>query len=220
MGMAFYLVYLILLVVAFAIIKFLIVKIFHKDVSKNKMGITFLIMAILPFALFKGCVSCIDHVSDEFQKERTQESYVRKFLAENEAGVLVLPKFNVKTYERESQEYDKWVIEFEEPIDNAKLEKMDPSGVSRIDGSVLLFPIVFEEMSEVVDPEEDSSWIDMVKPDVSDDEPDYKYDYRNFKLEIMPDGKTAILLYSYHITYKQRPSSGGGSHHHHHHHDD
>jgi len=47
---------------------------------------------------------------------------------------------------------------------------------------------------------------------------DSKYDYRNFRLELMPDGKTAVILYSY--AYHESYRSPERSSHHYHHHDD
>ena len=211
-----YIVYFILLAIVFGIIGFLLKKVFHKDISKKKMVIWFLIILVFPFAFFKGCKSYLDHGYDEYHQERSQEPFVRKFLAENEASSLVLPKFNVVSYEGGGGE--KWVIEFEEPIDSTQLKEIDLSGTAKTKGRVLFFPVV-RGYSSTIDPafldEEDYATRDAEKEETTEEEePDHKYDYRNFKLELMPDGKTAILLYSYHITYKKRHGSGGGSWHH------
>ena len=215
-----YIVYFILLVIVFALIGLVLTKVFRKNISKKKMGIWFLIILVFPFAFFKGCKSCMDHASEEYYREHTQESFVRNFLVENEAAVLLLPKFKVNSYEDKVDEDEKWVIEFEEPIDSTQLEKMDPSGTAKVKGRVLFFPIV-RGYSKSIDPdfldEEDYAKRDAEKTETSEEnEPDFKYDYRNFKLELLPDGKTAVLSYSYHITYKERHRSGGGGSWHHH----
>lgn len=216
-----YIVYFILLAIVFGIIRFVLCKVFHKNISKKKMGILFLIILVFPFAFLKGCKSYMDHVSEEIYREKTQESYVRNFLAENEAAILILPKFKVKSYERvksdDYQDDDKWVIEFEEPIDSTQLKKFDPSGAAKVKGGVLFFPIV-HGFSSKIDPvflDEDyyaKREIEEAKA-AEEEEPDSKYDYRNFKLELLPDGKTAVLIYSYHITYKVKYSSGSSWHH-------
>lgn len=219
-----YAVYFILLAIAFGIVRFVLNKIFRKDVSTKKMGFFFLIMLVLPFALFKGCKSCLDNSLDEYMQEVTQESYVRGFLAENEAAALVLPKFKVKSYDNDANSDTKWVIEFEEPIDSTQLQSIDQSGVAKVKGRVLFFPIV-RGYSQSIDPDfltKEDYFKEKPTTEVAEnngEEPDYEYDYRNFKLELLPDCKTAILVYSYHITYKEKPGSGGSSHHHHHHDD-
>lgn len=247
-----YIVYFILLAIVFGIIGFLLKKVFHKDISKKKMFIWFLIILVFPFAFFKGCKSYLDHGYEEYHQERSQEPFVRKFLAENEASSLVLPKFNVVSYEGGGGE--KWVIEFEEPIDSTQLKKLDQSGTAKVKGRVLFFPIV-RGYSESIDPdflkdddetevaatkaidsdnlndEEDAaSEIEVAETsaiaqdDLNDEdnaasetevaetkeeeESDYKYDYRYFKLELLPDCKTAVLIYAYHQTWTGHYSSG------------
>lgn len=54
-----------------------------------------IIALLLPFVLFKGCKSYMEKLHEDYIRERTQESYVRNFLVENEAGALDLPKFKV-----------------------------------------------------------------------------------------------------------------------------
>lgn len=190
-----FLVYFGFLSIVFLIIKLVITKIFLKEVSKKKMRKYFLIALLFPFVLFKCCDSCSDDSKKETKSEKTQESYVRKFLADNEASSLVLPKFKVNSYEDSTNAYDKWVIEFEEPIDKSKLITLETSEKSYLDRDVLCFPI--EEK----------------------DEYNPIYDHRIFKLELLPDGKTAILLYSYHKIHPDISVSGGGSSHHWHHDD-
>ncbi len=95
---------------------------------------------------------------------------------------------------------------------------MDPSGVAMVNGRVLFFPIVYgysEQIDEVFLTDEYYKKM-REEAEAVEEEPDSKYDYRNFRLELLPDCKTAIILYSCHITYKEKPSSGGSSHHHHH----
>ena len=222
-----YIVYFILLAIVFGIIGFLLKKVFHKDISKKKMFIWFLIILVLPFAFFKGCKSYLDHGYEKYRQERSQEPFVRKFLAENEASSLVLPKFNVVSYEGGGGE--KWVIEFEEPIDSTQLKKLDQSGTAKVKGRVLFFPIV-RGYSESIDPdflkdddetevaatkaidklndEDDAASETEVAETKEEEESDYKYDYRYFKLELLPDCKTAVLIYAYHQTWTGHYSSG------------
>lgn len=215
-----FIIYFILLVILFGIIKFVLKKLLHKEVPKRSMRLLFIIMLVLPFLLLKGCASCMDDTHERIKRdrERTQESYVRKFLIENEAGSLKLPKFNVNSYDSIYND-EKWVIEFEEPLDSTQLLELDPSGVAMVDGRVLFYPIVYgysdkidsvfltNEYREKVREEEESK---------KGEDLDGQYKYRNFKLELLPDGKTAIILYSY-ARHKTHRSSGGS---HHHHHDD
>lgn len=192
--LVFYIFYFIFLAIVFLIVKLVITKIFRKEISKKKMRKYFLILLAIPFVLFKSCDSCSENSKDvsKSNSEKVQESYVRDFLIQNEAAALVLPKFKVNSYEDAANEYDKWIIEFEEPIDDNQLMMIDTNGTATLEGGVLYFPI--EEK----------------------DDYNSEYDYRNFKLEILPDGKTAILLYSYHKLHNEISSSGGSSHHWHH----
>ncbi len=217
-----YIAYFILLAILFGIVRLVLKKVFHEDVSKKKMGIFFLIILVLPFAFFRSCKSCSDKNNERIYRERTQESFVRDFLEENGASSLSLPKFKVNSYKRidtyDNDNGEKWVIEFEEPIDSTQLKEIDLSGTAKTKGRVLFFPVV-RGYSSTIDSafldEEDYAIRDAKEEETTEEEePDHKYDYRNFKLELMPDGKTAILLYSYHITYKKRHGSGGGSWHH------
>ncbi|MBR3520242.1 MAG: hypothetical protein IKN77_09005 [Paludibacteraceae bacterium] len=217
-----YIVYFVLLVIAFGIIRFVLTKVLRKNVSKKKMGIWFLIILVFPFAFLRSCKSCADKNNERIYRERTQESYVRNFLVENEASSLSLPKFKVNSYEGVHTDRndwgDQWVIEFEEPIDSTRLIEIDPSGTAKTKDRVLFFPIV-HGYSETIDSdfmdEDYHEKRDAEKAAIKEgEEPDYKYDYRYFKLELLPDCKTAILLYMYHGTVKESRGSGGSWHHH------
>ena len=145
------------------------------------MGILFLIILVFPFAFLKGCKSYMDHVSEEIYREKTQESYVRNFLAENEAAILILPKFKVNSYEGVHTDRndwgDQWVIEFEEPIDSTQLKEIDLSGTAKTKGRVLFFPVV-RGYSSTIDPafldEEDYATRDAEKEETTEEEePDH-----------------------------------------------
>lgn len=96
---------------------------------------------------------------------------------------------------------------------------MDPSGVAMVNGRVLFFPIVYEYSEHIDKVFLTDEYYEKSHREPVSKESDGEYGYRNFRLEILPDCKTAIILYSYHITYKETPSSGGSSHHHYHHDD-
>ena len=170
-------------------------------------------MLVLPFVLFKSCQSCIEKAQEEHIRKMTQESYVRNFLIQNEAAALVLPKFNVNSYD--SEFYDKsWVIEFEEPIDSTQLQKLDPSGVAMVNGRVLFFPIVYGYSDKIDNEFLTDEYFEKIPERPADEkELEGKYKYRNFRLELLPDCKTAIIRYSYEY-YEVHRSSGGSSFHH------
>lgn len=69
-------IYFIFLIIVFGIIKFVLKKVLHKDVSMLTMGISFLIMLLIPFALFKGCQSCVGHIKEEIKQESSPDTSV------------------------------------------------------------------------------------------------------------------------------------------------
>ncbi|MBO4805600.1 MAG: hypothetical protein J5554_06130 [Paludibacteraceae bacterium] len=210
---AVYIIYFVLLAIVFGIILFVLKKLLRKDVSMKKTGLLFIIIFALPFVLCKSCISCLEKRHEEIVREKSQESYVRKFLIENEAATLILPKFKVNSYDHELYD-ESWVIEFEEPIDSTQLQKIDTSGVAMVHGRVLFFPIVYGYSDKIDEVFLNDEYYEKVPEKPTDErELEGKYKYRNFRLELLPDGKTATLLYSY-AHHEIRRRSGGSSHHH------
>ena len=70
--------------------------------------------------------------------------------AQEDKSEPVLNEFKVNSYEDAANEYDKWIIEFEEPIDDNQLKMIDTNGTATLEGGVLYFPIEEKDDYKVI----------------------------------------------------------------------
>ena len=83
-----------------------------------------------------------------------------------------------------------------------------------VNGRVLFFPIVYGYSDKIDDEFLTDEYFEKIPERPADEkELEGKYKYRNFRLELLPDCKTAIIRYSYEY-YEVHRSSGGSSFHH------